>query len=209
MAARPLTPATPAPAAAQAPPAAPQAMPPPAAQRGPLGPPLVSPAGAGTGVEDAYRQALAQSEAASQPPVLVPPQVAAGPTLGLTLPRSRLVYDPRALATIPFAGGSVKLSSADLQTLREVAETQRTRGGMVRVIGHASQEGRGNAANQQVTNFRMSGDRADAVAEALVKLGVRPAFIEIEALGDGEPVTNALGQPEPAASRRVEIHLDN
>jgi outer membrane protein OmpA-like peptidoglycan-associated protein len=127
----------------------------------------------------------------------------------MTLPRSRQVYDPRALATIPFVSGSTKLSNADLQTLREVAEIHQRRGGMLRVVGHARQEGAGNAANQQVTNFRVSGDRADAVAQALVRLGVSGAMIEVEAQGDGEPATTALGQPDPAASRRVEIYLDN
>lgn len=188
---------TPPPSASAAPPIAPQR------------PPLVAPAQSAAGTEAAYRQALAQSEAASQPPVMVPPQQAAASTLGMTLPRSRQVYDPRALATIPFVGGSTRLSNADLQTLREVAEIHQRRGGMLRIVGHARQEGAGNAANQQVTNFRVSGDRADAVAQALVRLGVSGAMMEVEAQGDGQPATTALGQPDPAASRRVEIYLDN
>ena len=202
---RPLTPS--APPAAVAPAAPAPAIPPPpvAAQR----PPLVAPAQSAASTEAAYRQALAQSEAASQPPVVVSSQQAATPTLGMTLPRSRQVYDPRALATIPFVGGSTKLSNADLQTLREVAEIHQRRGGMLRVVGHARLEGAGNAANQQVTNFRVSGDRADAVAQALVRLGVNGAMIEVAAQGDGEPATTAHGQPDSAASRRVEIYLDN
>lgn len=203
---RALTP--PAPPAAMVPAAPVPAMlpPPPIASQRPA---LVAPAQGTAGTEAAYRQALAQSETATQQPVLVPPQQAAAPTLGMTLPRSRQVYDPRALATIPFVSGSIRLSNADLQTLREVAEIHQRRGGMLRVVGHARQEGAGNAANQQVTNFRVSGDRADAVAQALVRLGVSGAMIDVEAHGDGEPATTALGQPDPAASRRVEIYLDN
>jgi len=168
--------------------------------------PMPAPPATGSGgVDQAYRQALAQTESAQRPTVV--PSLPPPTTMGLAVPRSRVVYDARALATIPFGAGSTKLSNQDMAVLREVAQVQRDRGGLIRVIGHAVQEGR-TGANARVANFRVSGERADAVAGALVRLGVPAAVIEVEALGDAEPILTALGQADAAPSRRVEIHLE-
>jgi outer membrane protein OmpA-like peptidoglycan-associated protein len=78
----------------------------------------------------------------------------------------------------------------------------------VLVIGHT--DGRGS----DDYNDRLSQERADAVAEALVEYGLDAGRLEAEGRGSGDPVadeTGADGDDDPearAANRRVEILIE-
>jgi outer membrane protein OmpA-like peptidoglycan-associated protein len=108
-----------------------------------------------------------------------------------------------------FRNGSASLSSDDRRTLRQIAETQKAYGGVIRVVAHASQHtGNMNINLQDVTNRRMSIARANAVAHALVKYGVQPSLVQIAAAGDDQPVIYPETMPiSEAANRRAEVYL--
>lgn len=80
-------------------------------------------------------------------------------------------------AVISFIGQSSNLSAADVAQLQRVAAAVEGGNGYVRVIGHAAQPARSGPA--RLANFSASLDRANAVATALMRLGVAPTRILI------------------------------
>ncbi|MBM3488686.1 MAG: OmpA family protein, partial [Alphaproteobacteria bacterium] len=113
------------------------------------------------------------------------------------------------LATIAFAGGSARLDDNDRRTIRQVAAIQRRHGGIVRIVGHASQEN-ANAASvrERVSSLGVSLERANVVAAEAVRAGIAPSALRIEARGDAEPVVPGTSRGADQANRRVEIFID-
>lgn len=110
------------------------------------------------------------------------------------------------LAVIFFAEGSAALSERDMAVLGNVAQIQRQQGGRLRVVGHAS-ERVGAAGDQEAANQRISLARAQAVAGALMQLGMPQGSLSVVAVGSQLPVypeTTAAGE---AGNRRVELFL--
>ncbi|MBT5414857.1 MAG: OmpA family protein [Rhodospirillaceae bacterium] len=111
----------------------------------------------------------------------------------------------RAVALIFFGNGSSKLSSRDNDILRDVARLFSQRGGKLRVVGHASGAvGGSDPVKQRLANFKVSVDRASAVARALTDAGVPAGIVEIDAVSDNAP----LLEGGDAADRRAEIFLN-
>jgi outer membrane protein OmpA-like peptidoglycan-associated protein len=107
-----------------------------------------------------------------------------------------------------FRDGSARLSSDDRKVLKQIAEMQRTYGGVVRVVGHASMRtGSMDLARHQQANQRISEARAEAVARQLTRYGVPAAAIQTVAAGDSQPVYAEMMPTGEAANRRAEVYL--
>ncbi len=88
-------------------------------------------------------------------------------------------------------------------TLRAVAALLRTDGRILHVViqGHASDEG------SYLYNYDLSGRRARAVWEALVRSGVHPDRISFQGMGEVEPAGSGETETELAANRRVVFRI--
>jgi outer membrane protein OmpA-like peptidoglycan-associated protein/uncharacterized protein YceK len=109
------------------------------------------------------------------------------------------------LATITFDRGAA-LDNERMAMLKQVADSARARGAALVVVGHASGAGpASDRVRQQIANFDLSQDRANAVAAALMQLGVPAESIAIAAVGDAERAAAGAG----ASNQRAEIFLAN
>jgi outer membrane protein OmpA-like peptidoglycan-associated protein len=114
------------------------------------------------------------------------------------------------VALIYFAHGSAALSAADRRIIGEVAQLQKAQGGVIRIVGHASMR-TGNASPQshEDANYRMSLARANAIAEALMREGLRSENVQAAAQGSAVPVYYEFTPTGEAGNRRAEIYLVN
>ena len=117
---------------------------------------------------------------------------------------------PQAPArTIYFAHGSTSLLAKGRELLREVAAWQREKGGAIRVVGHSSSRtGDMDPVRHKLINFKVSLDRANAVAQELIRLGIPPDKLIVSAKSDAEPIYFEIMPLGEAGNRRVEIYLD-
>jgi outer membrane protein OmpA-like peptidoglycan-associated protein len=126
------------------------------------------------------------------PPVAVPPLPPAGQPVGI-------VY---------FNNGSARLSRDDTRVIQQVAEMQRYYGGVIRIVGHASQRtGNMDYFRQGEVNYKVSADRANSVARAFTKAGVPGHLVQVAAAGAVNPVSLETMPAGEANNRRVEIFL--
>ncbi|HEX9810215.1 MAG TPA: OmpA family protein [Alphaproteobacteria bacterium] len=123
--------------------------------------------------------------------------------------RPPLASMSKRAATIYFANGSSRLSENDRKVLRSVVGMKKERGGRLRVVGHASSRTRDvDPMRHRLVNFRISMDRANAVARALVRMGVPASEVSVAARADNEPVYYEFMPAGEAGNRRAEIYLD-
>jgi len=116
---------------------------------------------------------------------------------------------PEPALIIKFANGSARLTPRNRSRLREIAAQARGRGGVIRVVGHASSRTRDlPLAEHNLINFGISLDRAQSVANQLMRQGVPPLRIIVEARGDTDPIYFETMPEGEAENRRVEIFLD-
>ena len=139
------------------------------------------------------------------PPPL--PQIAA---LTNARPESRArPVQSTQVATIFFGSATASLTEDDVSVLREVAALQLESGGAIRVVGHSS---RGapvvNQLKRGLSNFKLSLDRANSVAEALVRFGVARDDVNVTARSDGELLYAESTAAGAAGNRRTEIFLE-
>jgi flagellar motor protein MotB len=114
------------------------------------------------------------------------------------------------VATIRFQTGSAKLTSGARREIQKAVAAFKQRGGGVHVIGHASSRTRNlNPQRHQLANFRVSYDRANAVARELRRLGVAATAIRVSAVSDTQPAFLEVMPAGEAGNRRVEIVLEN
>ena len=215
-------PASPQPATAPPPPSMAQSAPAaPTMSTQPLVPPPVQPA--------APMAALAPSASISPP---VAPIRSRAPALTRPAPRNEFVQADRfstrfpagfgpapapvaalpaePVATVFFKSGSSSITEAGRREIRRAAGMARNQGARVVVIGHASSRTKNlNPLRHQMANFRISYDRAQAVARELVRQGVDQQAIEISAVSDSEPVYYEVMPAGEAGNRRAEIVLVN
>lgn len=122
-------------------------------------------------------------------------------------------YSPGAGAGGPagliyFGEGAAGLDASDREVLKSVAAIYRQRGGYIRLLGHASQDGgRATGFEAQQANLQLSWARANAVARELARQGVDPGAIETGAVGDSQPLYVESTPVAEAANRRVEIYI--
>ena len=131
---------------------------------------------------------------------------APGYTSGYAANASGLPAAGQPLAVIFFAEGSAALSGQDMAVLGNVAQIQKQRGGRLRLVGHAS-ERVGAAGDQEAANQQISLARAQAVAGALVQLGMAQDSLGVVAVGSQLPVNPETTAAGEAGNRRVEVFL--
>lgn len=122
--------------------------------------------------------------------------------------RPAFVNGGSAIASVKFRNGSASLSKNARSVIMGVASAHKARGGRVRVVGHASQRTKNlSIQNHKVVNFRLSVDRAQAVASELMRHGVAPNSIVLEARGGEDPVYYEWMPAGEAENRRADIYL--
>lgn len=113
------------------------------------------------------------------------------------------------VAVIQFGAGSTGLTGNDFAILQRVAEIQRNNRATVRIVAHAQQDAAGSSAGEVArANYEVSRQRALAVANQLVRLGVPANRIVAEAASDAEPAYETTSARGIAANRRAEIFID-
>ena len=114
------------------------------------------------------------------------------------------------MSSILFRHGSVRLTAQDKHLVRQIAGLYRGQGGTVRVVGHASGRTReADPVRHQMINFKVSMQRANAVAAELRRHGVPTRSIVVEAKSNGEPKFQETMPSGEAGNRRADIFLDN
>jgi len=135
------------------------------------------------------------------------------PFLGLadlTIPDASLAGNAVSFqaANIRFGSGGAGLSNTARGKLREVVALHKQYGGFVKVVGHSSRRtGAMNHDRHQLINFKLSVDRAQAVAVELQRLGVASSALIISAAGDNQPIAHEYMPDGEAANRRAEIFI--
>ena len=154
-------------------------------------------------------QDAAQNRAPAQVAALVVPAAPAPPP-----PRRAVLPRPFAVASEPaliikFANGSARVTPRNLRLLRQIAARARGGGGIIRVVGHASSRTRDlPLVEHNLINFGISLDRAQSVANQLMRQGVPSERIFVEARGDTDPIFFETMPEGEGENRRVEIFLD-
>jgi hypothetical protein len=118
-------------------------------------------------------------------PPIPPPAIAAPITPTTEPPIMRGPSGRRGVtleaASIVFGGAGKGLSDEDNRHLAEVAKERQQHGGSLRVIGYGGNGPGTTAAQQRVSGFNAALDRANRVAQALVKLGVPMSRMTVQA----------------------------
>jgi len=127
----------------------------------------------------------------------------------LASPAAPRMEQSMRIATIQFKNASSDLDARDQSILRQVVALQRERGGVIRVVGHASaRTANMDPVQHKLVNYRMSEERAQAVVEALVRLGAPADAVVAAAKSDTDPVYYEFMPSGEAGNRRAEIYLD-
>jgi outer membrane protein OmpA-like peptidoglycan-associated protein len=160
-----------------------------------------APAAAGAGATPAASPAPQESAlAGAQPPAAQPATAAAAPAPGA-------LGTARRLAVVLFAEGSSEIDLGQVAKLRPVVRLLRQQGGAVQIVGYASRQATGATAEGKIANFNLSLDRANAVARALMRLGVKPSELMVSAEGEGAPPITVAGVSGAAADQRADVYI--
>lgn len=127
---------------------------------------------------------------------------------------TRSVQDQRLqrldIGVIYFEAGSASLSQDDMHVVRGIVRYHQQHGGIIRLVGHASSRTDNMAPERhRETNFNVSLQRAQAVAAALVRQGIRQDSILVEAHSDQNLVYYEAMPIAESYNRRVEIFIEN
>ena len=113
-------------------------------------------------------------------------------------------------AVVYFAGDGILLSAAARTQIRAAATAFKAGGGAgsIRVVGHASSR-TGNMAVEKHLEiiFEKSQKRANAVAQELIRQGVPADHLQIDAVGDSQPVYYESMPKGEEGNRRTEIFV--
>ena len=119
------------------------------------------------------------------------------------------VASSSAAATVQFGHDSAGFTRTGSKAIRQIADQYKKRGGVIRVVGHASSKTRNmSVVEHSLANFNVSLDRAQTVANELIRLGVPPDAIFVEARGASDPAFFESMPAGAAGNRRAEIFLD-
>jgi len=115
-------------------------------------------------------------------------------------------------AIVYFPGDTTNLPAAARAKVREAVAAFRASGGAgtVKVIGHASSRtGNMTVERHLEVIFQKSQARANAVAQALIKAGVPADKVQIEAVGDSQPIYYESMPKGEEGNRRAEIFVSS
>jgi len=161
-----------------------------------------------SGVETGYASALA-------------PTIPVVGTSGLSVPKNATsgIFNQAALpvpgrstkvATILFGNGSARLTASDRRILAQVSQLAKERGAKIRIVGHASSRTKNvNPVRHKMINFKVSVERANAVARALSRFGIKADSMFVSAVSDQNPEFYEYMPTGEAGNRRAEIYLDS
>lgn len=175
-------------------------------------PPPGTPAGAARGPSAAPGtpgSAAAVSAALGAPPTVViappplpPPAISPEELAAVALPPPSAPQRGPAMGglaaretvRIAFAGDGTELSAEDSARLTAIADRQKQSGEAIRVIGYGGAGSGADAAQQKLQSFGTALDRANAVAAALIKLGVPAGRITVQTAPPAGGNSGAAGQ---------------
>lgn len=130
-------------------------------------------------------------------------------------PNALATHDPSAyrvsthIATITFPTGSSRLTASDRSVLDDVLDLHKQYGGAVRVIGHASSRTQDlDPLRHKLVNFRISMNRANSIASALMTKGLAAEQLFVGAVSDNEPLYYEVMPAGESGNQRAEIFLD-
>ncbi|MDE2165432.1 MAG: OmpA family protein [Alphaproteobacteria bacterium] len=103
------------------------------------------------------------------------------PSLAMRTPATAANPITVSVGDIVFPPGSADLAATQESALNEIAGLYKQTGGEIRVVGHAEPGHSTDAMRQRIAGLDLALDRANAVAQALSKLGVPPRNIRVEA----------------------------
>ncbi len=151
--------------------------------------------GSAPGYASAYAPAYASAAGARPTSYAVP--AGAAPVAG------------QPVAVVFFTESSAALSDRAQWVLHNVYLLQQQQGGRLRIVGNASLHTVTMDPQQHdQVNYRISQSRANAVARALINMGVPQGSIGVAAQGSQAPIFYEFMPTGEAANRRVEIYLD-
>jgi len=113
-------------------------------------------------------------------------------------------------AIVYFPCDSTNLPKAAQTKVREAVAAFRAGGGAgtVKVVGHSSSRTADMSVERHLeVIFQKSQARANAVAQALIKAGVPADRVQIEAVGDSQPIFYESMPKGEAGNRRAEIFV--
>ena len=123
-------------------------------------------------------------------------------------PVSAQISREAQVATIQFGRSSSRLDARDQQLIATVVSAHRQNGGNILVVGHASSlTAQLPKSRHEVVNFQVSFARANAVAQALIRNGVSPERVTVEAVADDQPIYSEAMPTGEAGNRRAEIYF--
>lgn len=112
------------------------------------------------------------------------------------------------VAMILFESGSFEVDKKYNNELKNVAKTAEEKNARVLVYGYASSKTKNeDFESQKMINYKMSLKRAQSVAEALKKAGVKKENIIVEAFGDAMPLFSDSMIEGEKLNRRTEVYL--
>ncbi|MDE1904044.1 MAG: OmpA family protein [Alphaproteobacteria bacterium] len=121
-------------------------------------------------------------------PHLTPPAgVRAGgqPSLAMRTPAKAQNPISVSVGDVAFAQGSSDLAETQRGALAEIAGLYKQTGGDIRIVGHSEPGHSNDAIRQRIAGLDLALDRANAVAQALAKMGVPAHNIRVEAAPAG------------------------
>lgn len=113
------------------------------------------------------------------------------------------------IETIYFANGSAVVDSQYNKKLRDIAKLAKSKkNAVVKVFGFASSRTRNtDIVSHKLANFTVSAERAQNVANALKRYGLKASQIETEALSDTAPAYQEVMPEGERLNRRAEIYI--
>lgn len=113
------------------------------------------------------------------------------------------------LGVVLFRVGSAKLSPEAVKVINDIVKRHGQTGGKLRVVGHASGDtAKKDPVAHRMANFSMSLDRANAVAQALIKRGISPELVSVSAMADSQPAFSEQNKAGVTRNQRTEIYID-
>jgi hypothetical protein len=115
-------------------------------------------------------------------------------------------------AVVMFPGDTTVLTASARAQVRAAVSAYRARGGagFIRVVGHASSRtGNMPVERHLVVIFEKSQQRANSVAQELIREGIPADKVLVEAVGDSEPVYYESMPKGEDGNRRAEIFLQS
>jgi len=129
------------------------------------------------------------------------------PQLAVSMPAGSTAGEP---IIVHFAHGSARINARERAKVEDIARRYNANGnGIIRVVGHSSSRTKNlPVGKHKLVNFWISIDRAQAVANELMRQGISANVIVIEARSDINPLVFESMPAGEAQNRRTEVYLE-